>query len=91
MNHNSVMRFPFPGQTKCSWPLGIRGRGEAGRGEKGKIKREKEKKKEEGELGSASSLSLSGLQGRFEELWGQRLPWAPCRVLIGPREAEKHL
>lgn len=56
-----------------------------------KNKERERKKKEEGELGSASSLSLSGLQGRFEELWGQRLPWAPCRVLIGPREAEKHL
>lgn len=34
MNRNSVMRFPFPGQTKCSQPLGIRGWGK-------KIKRKK--------------------------------------------------
>lgn len=58
MNRNSVMRFPFPSQTKCSWPLGIKGWGEE------KIKREKEK----GEGEACLRLCLSGSYQRFEEL-----------------------
>lgn len=59
MNHNSVMRFPFPGQTKCSWPLGIKGwRGEKGRGGGG-VEGSKNKEQERKRGGRTRSWALS--------------------------------